>query len=212
MAGLTLYCVVFDKHDPLETGWLRAFIKHCEEEDLAAFAEGIYAFLRDNEEVQENSSKVWEKLLLPYLDQRISGKPKILCKSEFRWMLKWCLHLDSYFQACVEKIIEADENADLLGIDRTQHTDIFYRFKDSKVLLSNPEAAGQLILHLLSKKHISLWDWDRLKEVIQTITLRGCSRKTVSQIIEVSLSLGFTQADQLKEKLEGFCKRHKSKN
>ena len=126
-------------------------------------------------------------------------------------MLKWCLHLDSDFQACVEKIIEADESAYLLGIDRTQHTDIFYRFKDSKVLRSNPEAAGRLILHLLSKKHISLWDWDRLKEVIQTITLRGCSRKTVSQIIEVSLSLGFTQADQLKEKLEGFCKRHNRK-
>ena len=209
VAGLTLYCVIFDKHDPLETGWLRAFIKHCEEEDLAAFAEGIYTFLRDNEEVQENSSKVWENLLLPYLDQRISGKPKTLSKSEFRWMLKWCLHLDSDFQACVEKIIEADESADLLGIDRTQHTDIFYRFKDSKVLRSNPEAAGRLILHLLSKKHISLWDWDRLKEVIQTITLRGCSRKTVSQIIEVSLSLGFTQAGQLKAKLEEFCKRHK---
>lgn len=194
VAGLALYCVIFDKHDPLETGWLRAFIKHCEEEDLESFAQGIHAFLWNNEDVKKHATKVWQKFLLPYLELRISGKPKILCKREFRWILKWCLHLESEFPACVAKTIEADNANNLLGIDRTKNTDIFYRFTESSAFRKHPEAAGGLVLHLLLKGHISAWDWNYLKKTLEQLLQDGCSVTTMSKIIEAALVLGFNEA------------------
>lgn len=194
IAGLTLYCIIFDSHNPLKTGWLRAFINHCEETDLEAFTEGIYTFLRDNKEVQKNSTKVWTDLLLPYIDQRIAGIPKPLCRQEFTWILKWCLHLKTKFHSCANKIIEADKKTNLLGIDQTQHTDIFYKFKDSAAFRTHPKSAGELVLHLLTKKHISLWDWEDLKETMQVLQNEGCSMDTLKKIKKASQELGFNDA------------------
>lgn len=192
--------MIFDKNDPLEAGWLQAFIKHCEEEDLKSFAQGINAFLKDNDEVKNNSGKVWHNLLLPYMDQRISGKPKILCKAEFSWMLEWCLNLDDNFSDCVEKIIEADRIMNLIDEDSMGNSNIMYKISESDIFKNNTDKAGEFVLHLLSKKHISLWDWDYLEEIIKQLTHYGCDSKYLNGIIESALDIGFREAETLKNK------------
>ncbi len=194
VAGVTLYGVIFGTHDPLKTGWLTAFIRHCEEQDLESFAQGIHLFLRDNEDVKKQIDKVWADFLLPYLDQRISGKPIPLCKAEFRWMLRWCLHVNGHFSECVAKIIEADNNSNLLGLNRNQNTDIFHRFLESEIFKENPQTAGQLVEHLLAKKHIAPWDWEDIKKIYQLLTEQGCDKKTLKRISEALLDLGFSEA------------------
>ena len=140
--------------------------------------------------------------MLPYLDQRISGIPKTLYLSEFEWMITWSLNLKKYFPVCVEKIIEADEAVNLLGIDQRRHTDIFLLFKNQKVFQEYPNSAGKLILHLLIKKHISMWDWTYLKEIIQQLAIFGCDHSCVSQLIEAALDVGFKEAEELRVALK----------
>lgn len=186
IAELVFRKIIYDKDYPPES-WVWEFITHCEDKDLKSFSEGVLLFLKQNDKrEQKNYTKIWEKFLRPYLDQTITGKPQILCKLEFGWMLEWCLYLDEKLPKCVDKIIEADKKCNLLD-DECENTKLFHNFKNFNGKYVND--IGKLVEHLLSKKYISYYNWSDLKVIIERLASLKCTPQIMSQIKR--LSIGF---------------------
>ncbi|MNS40956.1 hypothetical protein D3C72_732960 [compost metagenome] len=185
---------LFGSANPLDKGWLAAYLERVELTDRIAFARHLGHHLRDQEDTRRIAS--WDRWIKNYWQERLHGRPLPLDEGETQEMLDWVVLLTG--KAFIEAI-DLLEQCTLHSFDDTR---LLYHLKKSPLLADEPDAVARLIAFLTGVANVPRYRLDDLAQILATLIGRASNREVLLRGCENLGRLGGERALSLKEAID----------
>lgn len=173
--------------DPLESGWIKKFLRKARPEDRIEWARNIGLIL--NESDQEERGRIWNSWLHKYFIFRLDlGLP--FDDDEWREMIKWSTSLEEFLPEFVGLLVRGPSV-------RVRDTLLYYQLREQQGLLRHPNSFADLILYLLGPEEVSFYDSEFVAEIFPRLQKAGASRTKLHRIAERLAELGCSNAQEL---------------
>ena len=143
--------------------WISEFFKHANAEMQSQFAQQVYQFLRELEEVEQQ--EWWSVWLKDYWHNRLQGVPTPLDDSEIAWMLEWVIRLPGVFGEAVS--IATQMRPTTFDIPPTLED-----IAESDLTERYPAALAKLLIHF-GQCETQSWDWHGTRDTVDKLLAKG---------------------------------------
>ena len=170
--------------DPLSE-WLPTFLRASSHEDRGRFAWEVWRQLGGMGEGAQ--VQLWDRWLKRYWESRLDGAPIPLAGAEIDWMVNWTLHLDSLFTESTALAVRMPAGSSSPNV-------FFSRLADSGLVERKPNAATDLLLHVLTYAGAIHLQMDN-GQLINALLKEGVTDEREDALCELQAKYGLAQHD-----------------
>jgi hypothetical protein len=180
----------YSEADPWSaSGWLLEFVGAASDEDLASWAD---AFGRSLDALPpEGVEALWNRWLLQYWQDRVTGVGSPLGEAEREAMAAWLCPLKGLIPLAIAQVLAAPPAV-------LDHMTV-YRFRECGLATSHGLDVGRLLKQLLPSLSDVRYDTGELYEFASEALKNGADPSDIQQIADEMLRLGCAHADRLRE-------------
>lgn len=194
-----MYCghlagvAVFGAIDPIDNGWLDAFLTGSSRRERLNWVGTVTRAL--GEANQQAKDSAWDRWLQRYLQRRAQATPIPLDSKEAGAMCEWALTLKSHYADIV--------NVLLAGPSPSVKGDMFYyRLRQEDVLGNAPVLTVRFLTALLSQEDgNNMWEWDDLHAMVAQVIELDPAEPALRPLCEELGRLGSPRALEFGDRL-----------
>lgn len=179
------------KRSPLESGWLKDFLRKAEPADLKEWAETLQSILRDSDPGER--LRLWDSWLRSYFDYRLEFEVPIE-EDEWKSMIGWSLYLGDVLPELVKLL----ERKPAIRKDDT----LYYQILHREDLFQSPDALADLLTYLLSAEQRLLYNCKYVEEILKKLAKRAAKPEKLRALIDRYAALGCENAQELADLID----------
>jgi hypothetical protein len=189
MAGVA----VFGAIDPIENGWLDAFLTRSSRRERLNWVRGITQTFREADQQAKDSA--WDRWLHRYLQRRAQANPIPLDSGESGAMSEWALILKSHYAEIVELLLAGPPPL-------AKGNMYYYRLHEEDVLGLAPVLTARFLTALLSQENGNdVWDLDQIHTMVSQLIELDPAEPALRPLCEELGRLGSPKALEFLDRL-----------